>query len=782
MAMDDQTTVPKTAQFNISAALFEELGERLVSKPEIALAELIKNSYDADAKTCKVQITPKAIVVADDGHGLTESEFLNNWMVVSSSIKAVDRRSRSYKRGMAGSKGVGRFSARFLGTTLTVNTIALDPSSGKLTSLEAEFDWVEISRQAKVSDINISYTIEPAPADAKTGMTLTIRALRENIANLPIAKVRSDVLRLVNAAEGLENPDFIGSAPGSGDPGFEVEFPGELDASDDTEKLAKQILDRYVARARVSVDDQGKVDFKIYWKGKSKPVEHKTFKLKDVAEPYLAKTFAAYPGPKNAKGLPEELEKLEYLPVANATNSPIFIDLRFFPNRAGTFADLPVNGKIAMAWVKDNAGVAVVDNGFAMPAYAAESSDWLSVEASKAKNERNWQSVFTPVFYPMDPINRRSTRLNPMLALPRMSQLVGRVHVATQKVPKGIKDDDNWLHPNMDREQLRDNGAYRLLWHLVRFTVEALAHFDRSFRLVDDQAKEELARENARKGLSAAIAQISASSEINDDHKHAMLRQLYEVEEQYSAAEEHEKNVRMSLELMSLMGVMAGFMTHEFDKTLETIHSAGQVLKLLTAQHPELAEHADTVLRYEKALAQQSEYMRLYVGASRKVTVTDFRAKAQLNVATRTLQSLADDHGIDIQIEVDPKLPGPSVPLAAYHGVAVNLVSNAMKALVAKSGSGERNIKVFAINTDAEHVLVCADNGIGIPEFLRDRIWDPLYTTTENTDERNPLTSGLGLGLPLVKRVVQSVGGKIELLKTPPPGFSTAFRVAFPIK
>lgn len=780
MATDDQTGV-KTAQFNISAALFEELGERLVSKPEIALAELIKNSYDADANTCTVKITPTEIEVSDDGHGLTEHEFLNNWMVVSSSKKAIDRRSRKFHRSMAGSKGVGRFSARFLGTTLIVNTTASDPKTGRLSTLRAEFDWVAISQQSKVSDIRIRYRVTPALRNATTGMTLTIKALRENIADLPIAKVRSDVLRLVNAAEGLEAPNFNLSDSEAGDPGFEVQFPGDEKYGDDPENLAKSILDRYVARARVSVDINGTVDFKIFWKDKVKAVEKKTFKLSTLARPYLAKTFVAYTGNKNAKGLPEELEGIDYLPLAGAMNSPMFIDIRFFPNRQGTFAGLPVNGKRAMSWMRENAGISVVDNGFAMPAYAAESSDWLGIEASKAKNERNWQSVFTPAFYPMDPTVKRSTRLNPMLALPRMSQLVGRVHVATQKVPPGIKDDDNWLHPNMDREQLRDNGAYRLLWHLVRFTIEALAHFDRTFRIVEDQAKEELARENARKGLSATIAQISASSEINDDHKQAILRQLYEVEEQYSAAEEHEKNVRMSLELMSLMGVMAGFMTHEFDKTLESIHSAGQILKLLARDHDELTEHAETVLRNEKALAQQAEYMRLYVGHSRKITVTPFRAKAQLKAATRTLESLAEDHDIEIEIEVDSKLPGPSVPLAAYHGVAVNLVSNAMKALVAKAGDGVRKIKLFAVNDDDEHVLVCADNGIGIPPFLRDRIWDPLYTTTENSDDRNPMTSGLGLGLPLVKRVVDSVGGRIELLKSAPPEFSTAFRVTFPI-
>src|SRR5690606_511052 len=160
----------------------------------------------------------------------------------------------------------------------------------------------------------------------------------------------------------------------------------------------------------------------------------------------------------------------------------------FFPNRQGTFAGLPVNGKRAMSWVRENSGIAVVDNGFAMQAYADENSDWLAIEASNASNERHWQSVCTPPIYPMDPVAKRSPSLKPMLALPRMPQLRGRVHVATRKVPADVTEDDDWLQPNMDREQLRANGAYRLLWHLVRFTVEALAHFDRAFRLKEDEA------------------------------------------------------------------------------------------------------------------------------------------------------------------------------------------------------------------------------------------------------------------------------------------------------
>lgn len=782
MATDDQEGI-KTAHFQISAALFEELGERLVSKPEIALAELIKNSYDADAKSCTVKMASDHIEVTDDGHGLTEHEFLNNWMTVSSTNKAKTRHSRKYLRHMAGSKGVGRFSARFLGTVLVVETTALDIEADSLMTLTATFNWLEISAMRDVSDVSIKYTVVPAAEGESTGMKLSIHSLRQNVAELPVTKVRTDVLRLVRADGGLEQPAFSSSQThAQSDPGFRVLFPQGDSEDGPQEDLAASILERYVARARVSVNDRGKVDFRIYWKGVADPVEVRTFQLEDLAKPYFSNALSVQPGDKDARGLPEELRNIDYLPLAGGFNSPVFLDLRFFPNRQGTFSGLSVNGKKAMGWVKEKSGVAVVDNGFAMPAYADENSDWLAIEASKASNERNWQSIFTPSFYPMDPAARRSPALNPMLALPRMSQLIGRVHVATRKVPADIKEDDDWLQPNMDREQLRENGAYRLLWHLVRFTVEALAHFDRSFRLKDDEVRDEEARKTARSGLASAIAQISSSPEINAEHKRAMLRQLQEVEQQFNIAEEYDKSVRMSLELMSMMGVMAGFMTHEFDKILESIHNVGMTLQRLAVKYPELSDDAALVLKNEVTLAQQAEYMRLYVGASRNITVTPFKAKSQVIAAMRTLTGLAEEHGIDIEIDIDAKLPGPAVPLAAYHGVVINLVSNAMKALVARVSSDNRKIKVYAANDDSKHVLVCADNGIGIPEYLQDRIWDPLFTTTEGQDDQNPLNSGLGLGLPVVKRVVDGVGGKIELMKKSPPGFVTAFRVAFPVE
>lgn len=791
----------RTAQFHINAALFEELGERLVSKPEIALAELIKNSYDADASKCTIEITETSITVIDDGHGLTEQQFLSNWMVVSSQQKAAQRFSRRFGRSMAGSKGVGRFSARFLGNWLGVDTVATDPATKRRFRLVAIFDWKEIAKARDLNEIVIKYTIEEVSKTAATGTQLTIRDLREHVADLPEDRVRSDVLRLVDPNAGLERPPFaVQSAAADHDPGFRVTFGScsdEVEGEEEEEgeyggdkegegqgqgevDLATSILAAYVARARVEVSDDGKVDLKIFWKNHDDPIEHRRFSLKRYSKTFTADAVDKIKGERDGRGMPLELAEIPYLPLASELNSPVFMDLRFFPGRKGTFANLPTNGKRAQSWVKENSGLAIVDNGFAMPAYADPTSDWLAVEASKSVNQRHWQSVITPAVYPMDPADARNPQRNPMLALPRMSQMIGRIHISTRKTPDGV-DDDAWLQPNMDREQLRSNGAYRLLWHLTRFVVESIAYFDRKLRLEEEEKAEEEARKQTRASLAAAITQIKTSTELAPDHKVAVLKQLKDVEQQVRATETYERNARLSLELMSLMGVMAGFMTHEFDKALHALATAAHELRRLAKQHPSLAPSADLILRNEKLLSGQADYMRLFVTASRKAEVTPFKAKSQLALATGTLSALAQDHKITFQIDVDPKLLGPAIPLAAYHGVAVNLASNAMKALVARVGGGPRTVRLFAVNEGTRHVLVCADNGVGVPEFLRDRIWDPLFTTTNTDDERNPLNSGLGLGLAVVRRVVDSVGGRIELMRTPPPGFVTAFRATFPL-
>ena len=156
-------------------------------------------------------------------------------------------------------------------------------------------------------------------------------------------------------------------------------------------------------------------------------------------------------------------------------------------------------------------------------------------------------------------------------------------------------------------------------------------------------------------------------------------------------------------------------------------------------------------------------------------------AGGQIRLVLKRFESFAVDHGVAVSSEASSQVQTPPLSPAVYSGVLLNLYTNALKAVLAVAASiRDPKIAIRAWNDKAAHYLEVSDNGVGVPPDLRKRIWDPLYTTTSDTG--NPLGSGMGLGLTLVKQVVEDAGGKILLMDDPPPGFNTCFRVVFPLE
>ncbi|USQ98532.1 HAMP domain-containing histidine kinase [Caulobacter sp. RL271] len=121
----------------------------------------------------------------------------------------------------------------------------------------------------------------------------------------------------------------------------------------------------------------------------------------------------------------------------------------------------------------------------------------------------------------------------------------------------------------------------------------------------------------------------------------------------------------------------------------------------------------------------------------------------------------------------------PLVPPSLYNGIALNLYTNALKAVTAKVGTEQGTIAFRAWNDNRWHYLEVSDTGVGIPHALHERVFDPLFTTTQSKND--PLGSGMGLGLALVKRGAEAFGGRAELVD-PPPEFATCVRIRIPLQ
>ena len=175
-----------------------------------------------------------------------------------------------------------------------------------------------------------------------------------------------------------------------------------------------------------------------------------------------------------------------------------------------------------------------------------------------------------------------------------------------------------------------------------------------------------------------------------------------------------------------------------------------------------------------KNLNEFVEYSTTYIRGAKKQPDKPYPVRPRLRYVKRIFGGYADARNIDIEIKVEPDLMAPLVPVSLYNGIVLNLITNALKAVTAKSGTGRDIIALRAWNEGRWHYLEVSDTGVGIPSALRERVFDPLFTTTDS--RRDPLGSGMGLGLTLVRRSAEAFGGHAEIVK-PPPGFATCVRV-----
>src|SRR5687767_2643715 len=102
--MSERRLAAGSVAFEAEGRLLQELGERLVAHPEIALVELLKNAYDADSLSCNVQIVDKgtALVVSDSGAGMTQEQFLERWMKIATAHKVDEPVSPRFGRKRTG--------------------------------------------------------------------------------------------------------------------------------------------------------------------------------------------------------------------------------------------------------------------------------------------------------------------------------------------------------------------------------------------------------------------------------------------------------------------------------------------------------------------------------------------------------------------------------------------------------------------------------------------------------------------------------------------------------
>ncbi len=725
------------ANFQTQGRLLQELGERLVAKADVALLELIKNAYDADAHECRVSFDGSCIEIIDNGHGMTENEFLQNWMRIATPDKQRQRLSRKYQRKVTGSKGIGRFAVRFLGRVLDLETVA-NVGSRRKTFLKTKFRWEKIDAASQLHTVKIQYEVWPVKGNRPTGTRLKISKLR-NPEDIQFSKEqRTELLSIINPYSGLERGWFSRQAGSAQDPGFTVILPKTDEEGE--QDIASAVLDNAYSQLTIEHKD-GKVKYRI---------RHKDGRI-------LLSRDIEYPS-QISRGL--------------------FADVRYCPRRAGMFQNIGLDGRKIYGWLRENGGIGIVDHGFRIRPFGFRDDDWLNLGLDSGHNRRTWRVQFMNDLYPMSAEAIAHPKLNPMLYLPNFHQLVGAVFVESSQDTDSARPKD--LTPSMDREGFVDNGAFRALFQIVRAGLEMLAYADHAEqRRIEEEKAQRLVKE-MREDYRAAIDYVSRIPTLSESDKQQVIGRFQELITELKDVQDYQKTAVSRMETIALLGVLAGFLTHEMKRI---IHDLDQVIKEIRSKaiSPSISTMLTRVQKTRDEIAGQIQFSSTYISnvQAPQVTKAALNVKSQVRRVLERFSYFTEDRKVNVECSIDNDLMTPPLPVALYSGVLLNLYTNALKAIFGGQGSApQRRIAIKAWNVPKQHVLEVADTGIGIPPHLRQRIWDPLFTTTSGGSS-NPLGSGMGLGLTLVKQLLSGAGGRIELVD-PPPGYNTCFRVQFP--
>jgi signal transduction histidine kinase len=236
--------------------------------------------------------------------------------------------------------------------------------------------------------------------------------------------------------------------------------------------------------------------------------------------------------------------------------------------------------------------------------------------------------------------------------------------------------------------------------------------------------------------------------------------------------------VRFTRRAQRLAGLQMDFVagvSHELRTPLTVIHTADYNLRGKTAANPSQVERYGALIQQESArLKELVEQVLRYAGASSGKVIREPEPVSLADVLADTVAEAKPEIELAngaVESCVDPDLPTVMGDPLALKQAFGNLLSNA-----AKYGLQEHGwVGVFAKRTGPEVEVRVADHGPGIPAEEQQHIFDPFFRGRRAIQDQ---VHGTGLGLNLVKKIVEAHGGSIRVKSEPSRG--TEFIVRLP--
>ena len=652
--------------FSASTSVKNLFGRGLVTDQVAAVFELVKNSYDADARVVEIVFSnlntdASTLTIRDTGTGMDLSDIEQRWMVIGTDSKKNKMYSPIYHRPLNGDKGIGRFSVDRLGAFLHMEA----QKRGSTARYLADFDWSLFDGESKnISDIAIPYT--QVKGDQKAhGVSLTISKLRDVW----------DEQKLKELYRNLRQ--------------FKSPF-----AQDDTFKIFITAPEYGYNKREVVVE-----------------------KLEGVSSLWMVAEISANDPEKicitvNKDGL--EYQTVQTNPFSfGSVKAQVFMfnqgDKVRFVNRYGLR-------------VRDYGNIRLYRDSFRVYPYGEAKNDWLDLD-------------------------RRQTQ--GLMRFLGSRDLIGYVQIGKESNPN--------LIPLTNRQGLEENTAFEELRDFVmQVCIKTLESY--YFTKVKKGTNETIQKSKVQ--IGGAVAGLTELAKTLKDANPDAAKQI---KDYTSVIQKEQKNqlqfVQDQQEIVKVYSRIAQketFLHKMIHQSMIHVKDAEVAMNafIRNAENMEPAEAAK--------LCAIHGYIKDALSLLRTVRddVVKKRTKSPQDLERLTQRYLQDNNAYfsennvtvsavcvgNMQCVVDP---------GDIKAILNNLATNAVKSLV-KVSDRPRELRFELYRTDRFVIIKCIDNGIGIPEVDRERIFDPFQSTTD----------GFGLGLTIIDEIAKEYNGALELIDT----------------
>ncbi|MBW4889192.1 ATP-binding protein [Mucilaginibacter sp. HMF5004] len=745
-------------RFKVDSALLRELGEKLVETVHIALVELVKNCYDADATEVEIVFKSDSdgkseIHVIDNGKGMNFNAIQSYWMRIATTNKAANDVSAVFGRPLTGAKGIGRFSCRRLGGKLRL--ISISTSEGNLVGLqpnvektEVLFPWTDFKPGTEVTDIDCPGE-QITGTNYVTGTTLVITDITEEW-NLRGWNWLKRQLAVLSANSGTQRKGF------QDDPGFTVKI--------------------------VAPDFEGGV--------------------RDIREDFINSGWGTLTAKINEKH--QAVCELDALGIGKKTitSTQTFPHLNDISLRVGIMVgeraqmrDTSLNSlsnmeKILPEW----GGVQVKYKNFRVFPYGDD--DWLEIDKDRGirkASPKNELLAFAQTLKGVDPSRTLLTMLS-------MRSYLGNVNIG--ETSKGFE-------MKLNREGFISSTAVDELKQFVRYSIDWSTIYRDFF--IRQQAQEEslkaardfegLLNETIEpvKYIDAAIGYLEreVTNIVNTlpDYQRqnaqvSFLKATEVIKKQNASNKAELLHLRLvaststlllifSHEVKSLLGLLEqskNSLTHLAVKL--GIKERNEVLKI-TSTFSELKDRLDDLLKMTSLISvDQKQSKPGQVALKDKI----IKVEKVFTLITHKYEIDIDYSGVANNIVIKNILE------AEVYSVLLNVLSNSIKSVIAAGKN--RRIQITAQRSDGFNVISVRDTGLGLDESKFNEVFIPfisdpegeLYKNLEkrlNPEDKMIVGSGSGLGLGIVQEIVNAHSGKVRFIK-PPTGWSANLEIKLP--